>query len=84
MTLRIQHGANSQDFYLMFLADCNLVADVVDGDAVVFDEATERFVPSSSKTVKAKSLNLSTVPTSAAGLSSGDIWANSNVLTIVP
>jgi hypothetical protein len=29
-------------------------------------------------------INLSGVPTSAAGLSSGDVWANSNVLTLVP
>ena len=29
-------------------------------------------------------LNLANMPTSSAGLSSGDIWANSNVLTIVP
>jgi len=29
-------------------------------------------------------LNISSLPTSSAGLSSGDIWLNSNVLTIVP
>lgn len=29
-------------------------------------------------------LNLAGIPTSASGLASGDIWANSNVLTIVP
>ncbi|MBW1672121.1 MAG: hypothetical protein JRJ45_00495 [Deltaproteobacteria bacterium] len=29
-------------------------------------------------------LNLSSVPTSASGLSSGDIWSNNNVITIVP
>jgi hypothetical protein len=29
-------------------------------------------------------LNISNLPTSSAGLSSGDIWLNSNVLTIVP
>lgn len=28
--------------------------------------------------------NLSDIPTSASGLSSGDVWADSNVLTIVP
>jgi hypothetical protein len=28
-------------------------------------------------------LNVSSIPTSAAGLASGDVWSNSGVLTIV-
>ncbi len=83
MTLRVERGANSQDFQLMFLQDCALVASVADGDAVTFDEATERFVPSHLKTLKVNSLNIASIPTSAAGLSSGDVWSNSGVLTIV-
>ena len=30
-----------------------------------------------------KTLNISDIPTSSAGLSSGDVWSNSGVLTIV-
>ena len=30
-----------------------------------------------------KTLNISDIPTSSAGLSSGDVWSNAGVLTIV-
>jgi len=30
-----------------------------------------------------KTLNISEIPTSSAGLSSGDVWSNAGVLTIV-
>lgn len=83
MTVRIPKGANNGDFYLMFLADMAFGPSAVDGDAVVFDETTETFVPSSGKTVKVNRLNIKSVPTSAAGLSAGDVWSNGGVLTIV-
>jgi len=31
-----------------------------------------------------KTLNISDIPTSSTGLSSGDVWSNSGVLTIIP
>jgi hypothetical protein len=34
-------------------------------------------------TVKASTFNLASLPTSAAGLSSGDLWSNSGVVTVV-
>ena len=34
-------------------------------------------------TLKAKTLNLSDIPTSATGLVAGDVWSNGGVLTIV-
>lgn len=84
MTERLNKGANSQDIQLMYLEDANLAPTIADGDTPVFDETTEKFVPSSGKTLKVNKLNIKSLPTSAAGLSSGDIWANSNVLTVVP
>lgn len=83
MTTRLQKGANSQDIQLMYLSDVDAAPTIADGDALVFDESSEAFVPSSGKTVKVASLNLSDVPTSADGLSSGDVWSNEGVLTIV-
>ncbi len=83
MTERIPRGANSFDFFLMFLADANLAPTIADGDAVVFDEDSEKFVPSSGKTVKVNNLNIKSIPTSSSGLLDGDVWSNSGVLTIV-
>lgn len=34
-------------------------------------------------TPSVETLNISNIPTSSAGLSSGDVWSNSGVLTIV-
>lgn len=84
MTERLPKGANSQDIQLMHLEDVNAAPTIADGDALVFDETTEKFMPSSGKTLNIDKLNIASLPTSADGLSSGDIWANSNVLTVVP
>lgn len=85
MTERIPRGANSFDFFLMFLADANLAPTIVDGDAVVFDEDSEKFVPSSGKTVNVGSLHfdLDLLPQSSDGLLPGDVYSNSGVLTLI-
>lgn len=82
-TLRVQRDANSGDTQLMFLQDCNLVASIGNGDAVVFDEESERFVPSANHVVVAKTIKLTDVPTSSDGLVAGEIWSNAGVLTII-
>lgn len=35
-------------------------------------------------TIKGNTINISNIPTSSTGLSSGDVWSNGGVLTIVP
>lgn len=83
MTERVPRGANSGDLFLMFLADALLAPTIADGDALVFDEDTEKFVPSHDRQINLGGLHLSDIPTSTDGLVPGDIWNNSGVLTIV-
>lgn len=83
MTTRLQKGGNSQDMQLMYTGDANLAPTIEDGDTPVFDETTEKFVPSHEKILKVSGLNIASIPTSSDGLSSGDVWSDSGVLTIV-
>lgn len=85
MTDRAKKGANSEDFFLMFLGDVNVVATIADNDAIVFDEATERFVPSSAKTINMGSIHfdIDLLPSSSDGLNLGDVYHTGGTLKVI-
>lgn len=70
--LQINHDGTDNNF------------DLYNGDMVIRQNTTEqmRFERSTGK-INAKDMNLSALPTSASGLSAGDLWNNSGVVNIV-
>lgn len=46
-------------------------------------DATDNMTITGNLTIVGVALNIANIPTSASGLSSGDVWSNSGILTIV-
>lgn len=45
MTERLEKGALSRDVQLMYLGDVNAAPTIANGNGLVFNEATEKFIP---------------------------------------